>query len=191
MSNYISYQGTYIKENVKERILNISSVYENYDLSSNSSVNIPIKEYNDSSSQKLLHPTIDEFPNIDINEILKNTPKISFGLDIKEEMFKNTSFRKFISEIENGLFSFNEEFKFSFSVKLYYQKDWEVDYLRNIILLINFYDIPFKQELELWKDLSFFIRKRFRKSKNSVNSNELVQDFNKYNNTFYIKLDLT
>jgi len=49
MSNEASYQGTYIGETVKERILNQSSIYENYDLSSNSLIYAPISKIDDSS----------------------------------------------------------------------------------------------------------------------------------------------
>ncbi len=191
MSNEISYQGTYIGETVKERLLNNSSIYENYDLPANSSINVSILEEDYSSSQKLLYGESDEFPKNDITVILKFTPKISFDKDIKEEMFESASFWKFISEIENRIFSFKEEHKLSLSAKVLFQQDWEIESLRNIILLIRFDNIPFKEELKLWKMLTFFVREGLKISEDNIYSKELVKDFINYNNTFYIKLDLT
>ncbi|KKK40924.1 hypothetical protein LCGC14_0949390 [marine sediment metagenome] len=191
MSNEISYQGTYIGETVKERLLNNSSIYENYDLPANSSINVSILEEDYSSSQKLLYGESDGFPKNDITVILKFTPKISFDKDIKEEMFESASFWKFISEIENRIFSFKEEHKLSLSAKVLFQQDWEIESLRNIILLIRFDNIPFKEELKLWKMLTFFVREGLKISEDNIYSKELVKDFINYNNTFYIKLDLT
>jgi len=48
MSNEVSYQGTYLGETDEERILNESPIYENYDLSANSSINIQITKEEDS-----------------------------------------------------------------------------------------------------------------------------------------------
>ncbi len=191
MSNEISYQGTYIGETVKERLLNNSSIYENYDLPANSSLNVSILEEDYSSSQKLLYGESDEFLKIDITAILENTPKISFDKDIKEEMFESASFWKFISEIENRIFSFKEKYKLSLSAKVFFQQDWEIEGLRNIILLIKFDNIPFKKELKLWKMLTLFVREGFKISEDNMYSKELGKDFVNYSNTFYIKLDLT
>ena len=191
MSNEISYQGTYIGETVKERLLNNSSIYENYDLPANSSINVSILEEDYSSSQKLLYGESDEFLKIDITAILENTPKISFDKDIKEEMFESASFWKFISEIENRIFSFKEKYKLSLSAKVFFQQDWEIEGLRNIILLIKFDNIPFKKELKLWKMLTLFVREGFKISEDNMYSKELGKDFVNYSNTFYIKLDLT
>ena len=191
MSNEISYQGTYIGETFKERLLNNSSIYENYDLPANSSVNVSILEEDYSSSQKLFYGKSDEFPKIDITIILKNTPKISFDKDIKEEMFESASFWKFISEIENRIFSFKEKYKLSLSAKVFFQQDWEIEGLRNIILLIRFDNIPFKEELKLWKMLTFFVREGLKISEDNIYSKELIKDFIHYSNKFYIKLDLT
>ncbi len=191
MSNETSYQGTYVGETVKERLLNKSSIYEKYDLSANSSINVPILEEDDSSSQILLFGEFNEFPDIDIPIILKNTLKISFDKDIKEEMFENTSFRKYITEIENTLYLFKEEYGLAFNAKISFQQDWEIEELRNIILLIKFYNISFEEELKLWKNLSSFVRKGLQLTEDYMGSKELVKDFINYNNIFYIKLDLT
>jgi len=191
MSNDISYHGTYLGETVEESILNKSSIYENYDLSANSSINIPIPKEDDSSSQKLLISESDDFPKIDIPVILKNAPKISFDRDIKEEMLENVSFRKIISEIENRLFSFKEKYKLSFGANVHFQQDWEIEGLRNIILLIKFYNIPFKNELKLWKKLSFFVRQGLQLSEDFLGSKEFIKEFTEYSKEFYIKLDLT
>ncbi len=191
MSNDISYHGTYLGETVEESMLNKSSIYENYDLSANSSINIPIPKEDDSSSQKLLISESDDFPKIDIPVILKNAPKISFDRDIKEEMLENVSFRKIISEIENRLFSFKEKYKLSFGANVHFQQDWEIEGLRNIILLIKFYNIPFKNELKLWKKLSFFVRQGLQLSEDFLGSKEFIKEFTEYSKEFYIKLDLT
>lgn len=187
----ISYQGTYLGETVEESILNKSSIYKNYDLSANSSLNIPIPKEDDSSSQKFLISKSDDFPKIDISVILKNAPKISFDRDIKEEMFENVSFRRFISEVENRLFLFKEKYGIIFNTKIHFQQDWEIEGLRNIILLIKFYNIPFKNELKLWKKLSFFVRERLQLSEDFLVSKEFIKEFIEYSKEFYIKLDLT
>jgi len=191
MSNDISYQGTYLIEKAEERTLNKSSIYENYDLSSNSSINIPILKEDDSSSQKLLIGESDEFPDIDIPVILRNTPKISFDKDIKEKMFESGSFRRYISDIENRLFLFKEEYGIVFNAKIYFQQDWEIEELKNIILLIKFYNIPFKKELNLWRELSSYIREGLQLSKDFLGSKEFIKEFTEYSKEFYIKLDLT
>lgn len=184
MSNEISYHGTYLSETVEESKLYKSSIYENYDLSANSSINTPIPKDDDSSSQKLLISESNEFPKIDI-------PKISFERDIKEEMLENASFRKIISEIENRIFSFKEKYKLSFGANIHFQQDWEIEGLRNIILLIKFYNIPFKNELKLWKKLSFFVRQGLQLSEDFLGSKEFIKEFTEYSKDFYIKLDLT
>lgn len=191
MSNEVSYQGTYLGETVGERILNKSSTYENYDLPANSSINIPITKEDDSSSQKLLIGESDEFSDIDITVILENAPKISFDKDIKEEMFESASFRRYISEIENRLYLFKEEYRLVFIAKIYFQQDWEIEELRNIILLIKFYNIPFENELKLWKKLSFFVRQGLQLSEDFLASKEFFKEFTEYSKEFYIKLDLT
>jgi len=188
MSNEVSYQGTYLGETDEERILNESPTYENYDLSANSSINIPLTKEDDSSSQKLLN---DEFPDIDIPMILENAPKISFDNDIKEEMFESASFRRYISEIENRLYLFKEEYRLVLNVKIYFQQDWEIEELRNIILLIKFSNIPFENELKLWKKLSFFVRQGLQLSEDFLGSKEFIKEFTEYSKEFYIKLDLT
>ncbi|HDZ19190.1 hypothetical protein LCGC14_0586910 [marine sediment metagenome] len=194
MSNEISNQGTYIGETVKERLLNNSSIYENYDLPANSSLKVSILEEDYSSSEKRLYNESDEFPKTDISVILKNTPKISFDNEIKKEMFESVTFWKFISEIEKGIFSFIENNKLSLSAKVHFQQDWEIESLRNIILLIKFDNISFKKELKLWKQLSIYVRKRLQLSKDFIYSQEYIIEFNKYNKfnkDFYIELDLT
>ncbi|KKM61254.1 hypothetical protein LCGC14_1533530 [marine sediment metagenome] len=189
MSNEIGYQGTYLNETDEVKILNKSSVYENYDLSSNSSINIP-KE-TDASSQKLLISEFDGFPEFNIPVILKNAPKIFFNKDTKEEMFENASFRRYISEIENRLFLFKKEYRLVFNAEIYFQQDWEIEDLRNIILLIKFYNVPFENELKLWKKLSIYVREGLQLSKDFISSKEYVIELKKYNKDFYIKLDLT
>ncbi len=191
MSNEISYQGTYIGATVKERLLNNSSIYENYDLPANSSITVPILKEENSSSQKHLLGESVESSKDDFTVILKGTPKIQFDENIKKKMLKSDSFQRFISEIENRIFSFKENYKLSLSAKVQLKKDWEIEEFRNIILLIRFDSIPFKEELKLWKTFTFFVREGFKILEDNMNSKELVKDFIKYNNTFYIKLDLT
>ena len=191
MSNEISYQGTYIGETVKERLLNNSSIYENYDLPANSSITVPILKEENSSSQKHLLGESVESSKDDFTVILKGTPKIQFDENIKKKILKSDSFQRFISEIENRIFSFKDNYKLSLSAKVQLKKDWEIEEFRNIILLIRFDSIPFKEELKLWKMFTFFVREGFKISEDNMNSKELVKDFIKYNNTFYIKLDLT
>ena len=191
MSNEISYHGTYLGETDEERILNKSSIYENYDLPSNSSSNIPIIKIDDSSFQKLFNVESDEFLKIDIPVILKNVPKISFDKDIKEEMVESVSFRRYISEIEKNLYLFKEEYRLVFNAKIYFQQDWEIEELRNIILLIKFYNISFENELKLWKKLSFFVRQGLQLSEDFLGSKEFIKEFTEYSKAFYIKLDLT
>ncbi len=184
MSNDTSYQGTSIGEIVEERLLNKSSLYKNYDLSSNSSLNIPIID--DSSSQKLFNVESDEFPEIDTSIILRNVLKISFDNEIKNEMFENDSFRRYISEIENRLSLFNDEYGLVFYAKIYFQQDWEIEEIKNIILLIKFFNIPFKEELKLWNKLSSFVREGLQISEDFLSSKEFIE----FNKEFYIKLDL-
>ncbi len=191
MSNEISYQGTYIEATVKERLLNNSSIYENYDLPANSSITVPILKEENSSSQKHLLGESVESSKDDFTVILKGTPKIQFDENIKKKILKSDSFQRFISEIENRIFSFKDNYKLSLSAKVQLKKDWEIEEFRNIILLIRFDSIPFKEELKLWKMFTFFVREGFKISEDNMNSKELVKDFIKYNNTFYIKLDLT
>ena len=154
MSYEISYEGTSLDENVEELTLNESYIYKNYGISAKSSINIPKTRNDDSSSQKLIFIDSDEISEDYKYPILKPASLISFDMDVKEEMFEKVSFRKFISEIEKNLFLFEEKYKISFNVKISYQQDWEVEDLRNIILLIKFNYIPFKEELKLWKKLS-------------------------------------
>ena len=191
MSNEASYQGTNLGDTDEERILNESPIYENYDLSANSSINLPFTKEDDSSSQKGLIGEFAEFPNIDIPVILENAPKISFDKDIKEEMFESASFRRYISEIENRLYLFKEEYRLVFIAKIFFQQDWEIEELRNIILLIKFYNIPFENELKLWKKLSFFVRQGLQLSEDFLVSKEFIKEFTEYSKEFYIKLDLT
>ncbi len=191
MSDEVSYHGTYLGETDEERLLNKSSIYDNYDLSSNSSSNIPITKIDDSSSQKLFNVESDEFLKIDIPVILKNVPKISFDKDIKEEMVENVSFRRYISEIENRLYLFKEKYRLVFNAKIYFQQDWEIEELRNIILLIKFYNISFENELKLWKKLSFFVKQGLQLSEDFLDSKEFIKEFTEYSKAFYIKLDLT
>ncbi len=190
MSYTSSYQDISSNKMVDEIPSNKSFIYENYDISANSSVNIPIRRNDDSSSQKFLIVDSDEFPENYMPSILKYAPTISFDKEIKEEMFQNISFQKFISEIEYMLFHFTEKYQISLKAKIYYQKDWEIEDVRNIILLLKLYNMTFEGELKLWEDLSHFVRRGLRTSGFYLKSKGILRDFEEYSKLFYIKLDL-
>lgn len=191
----MSYNNTYPDTSsdimIEATLSNKSNIYEIYNFPAISTVkDVTLIKNDDSTSQKLKNIDSDEYPKIEESPILKHAPKISFNDDVKEEMFQNISFRKFISEIEKGLFIFTEMHQISFDVKIYFQQDWEVKNLKNIILLIKFYDFPFKEELIIWENLSHFIRKELDMSKFYIQSKEIFKDYMNYNKLFYIKLDL-
>lgn len=191
MSYNIDYPGTSFDKIIGEILSNESISYEIYDPIAISTIKeITTVRNDDSSSQKFEIIDSDEFPKIKESPILKYALKVSFDKEIKEKMYRNISFRKFISEIEKLLFIFTEMRNISFDGKIYFQQDWEVKDLKNIILKIKFHNIQFERELWLWEDLSHFIRKELRMGEFYVDSREIVIDFENYSKVFYIKVDL-
>ncbi len=192
MSDNIFYQDASSDINAEVILPNKSNFNE---IQSTSAISITkdvsIIKNDDSSSQKVVIIDSDDSLKFKESLILKYAPKISFDKDIKEEMYRNISFRKFISEIENGLFIFTEMHNISFDAKIYFQQDWEVKDLKTIILKIKFHNIQFEAELWLWEELSHFIRKMSKMAKFYVNSKEEIIDFENYNKLFYIEVDLT
>lgn len=191
MSDNIFYQDASSDINAEVILPNKSNFNEIHSPSAISiTKDVSIIKNDDSSSQKVVIIDSDDSLKFKESLILKYAPKISFDKDIKEEMYRNISFRKFISEIENGLFIFTEIRKISFDAKISYQQDWEVKDLKNIILKIKFHNLHFEYVLWLWEELSHFIRKMLRISELYVSFKEEIMDFENYNKLFYIKVDL-
>ncbi len=185
MSNDLSYQEPFSEEIVNQIRRDISFKQVINEASAKSSKDILLARSNDTTSYKYSYDDSEKFPDIS-----KNKLKISFDIEIKEEMFQNISFQKFIMELEYLLFLFMEKCEFSLEFRLSYQKDWEVENVYNTLLLLKIYEMDFKEELKIWKDLSQFIRKGFRNSEFLLKNRNHVKDFEEYINLFYIKLKL-
>lgn len=176
-----------------EEPLSIQSIsYELHFLSAISTIKEnPIIKNDESSSFKIESNDSDEIPETKEFSVKKKFFKISFDYAIKDEMYQNESFMRFISEIEKELFVFSELYKILFVVNIYFQQDWEVKDLKNIILKIKFLGISFKKEMILWEKLSQFIRKILKISEFNITSKEIMADFIDFNKRFYIKVDLS
>lgn len=114
---------------------------------------------------------------------------LEFSEDIKNEIINNIAFKDFISEIEKGLFEYGKKIKVKTESKLLLEEDWEIPNYTKMILLIKFEGIPFKSELNNWKELNDSIFKGINKIIDT-SSEPLKQEFKTLKKKFFIKLDL-
>ncbi len=105
-------------------------------------------------------------------------------------MYQKETFLRFISEIERCLLIFANFYKISFNAEIHFQQDWEVKDVKNIILQLKVFNISFKEELFIWKQLSHFIRKVLKMFEFNSISEEELDDYINYNKDFYIKINL-
>jgi len=99
----------------------------------------------------------------DLSNLMENG-KISliFSPEIENQMVSDKIFTKFINIVEGGLKEFiylNNIHKITHN--FYFKKDWEIPDQKNLILSLDFKELPTTQEkIELWNDITLFIQEK-------------------------------
>ena len=191
MSKNIIYPDTSSLLPLDINLPNQSIQHEYHNLSAISGLEDILIARNDDSSI-LKHKFQEFFDYVKKTELNKNqyTPNLFFSDDIKEEMYQKESFLMYISEIERSLFIFSNLYKISFKAEIHFQQDWEIKQVNNIIIQLKFYNISFKEQMGIWRQISYFIRKILKVMNLNCISEGEIEKYLTYNKNLYIKLDL-
>lgn len=125
-----------------------------------------------------------------IDLIMSDTKSIDFSEELEDEMQKNNNLIKFISEIEIAINDFFISETVNLNIKIFFEEDWEDENIKKIILLLDFQDISFENELFLWKKLTNYIMIKIN-NLISYTLEDSKKDIIFFNKNFFIKLDLT
>ncbi len=114
---------------------------------------------------------------------------ISFSSEIKDKQLQNDNFVFFLEKLCENLTIFLREHNLVLNGELYTENDWEVPEWENIILLIKFGGLPFKKEMEVWKEMSNTVMKNLLNIFNSC-KNDSRDDLIDFFKRFYIQLKI-
>ena len=104
-------------------------------------------------------------------------------------MIRDSTFRKFISEIERSLNEFINLENVRLENRIFFEEDWEIPDYKKLVLSLNFKGIPFKQEMSIWKKINTITYERI-KSMIPYSSEEQVKKIKELKKIFFIKLEM-
>lgn len=122
-------------------------------------------------------------------EVISASLSLIFSEKIENLININTTFRKWISQIEIGLNNFIEIKNINMESSIFFEEDWEIPDYEKIVLFLNFKGIPFNQELSLWKFISKIIYDRI-KSLILISSEVDSRKIKEWKKRFFIKLNM-
>ena len=89
---------------------------------------------------------------------------ITASTEIMEKLTIDEVFREFVSIITEGLEEFISKFDIKIDYEFYFRKDWEIQNQENLILFIDFLEIPdFKEKIEKSNEITLFIEEKIIK----------------------------
>ncbi len=121
-----------------------------------------------------------DFPHIDIIPL-------EFSNEVEDLIIQNSTFRKFIKEIERSLNEFLEFINVRWENKIFFEENWELPDYKKLVLNLNFKDIPFKQQMSLWKAINARTYDRI-KSMILYSSEQQVRRIKKLKRNFFIEI---
>lgn len=124
-----------------------------------------------------------------IKEVISTRLSLKFNEKVEDLMNLDPNFRKFISQIEIGLNKFIKIKHMSISSTIFFEIDWEIPDYEKLVLFLNFEDIPFNEELKLWKKIGSIIYERI-KSLIAISSEEDIKIIKEWKKNFFIKVDM-
>jgi len=142
---------------------------------------IDLNKYNISSSIEPKKNLLD-FTHIDIIPL-------EFSNEVENSIIRDSIFRKFINEIERSLNEFLEFINVRWENKIFFEEDWELPNYKKLVLNLNFKDIPFNQQMSLWKEINTKTYDRI-KSMILYSSKQQVRRIQKLKKNFFIKLEM-
>lgn len=169
------------KETVEPIIKKYPSLKEAIYSSLISQEEMDLNKYNISSSIEPKKIVLD-FPHIDIIPL-------EFSNEVENSIIRDSTFRKFINEIERGLNEFLEFINVRWENKIFFEEDWELPDYKKLVLNLNFKDIPFKQQMSLWKAINARTYDRI-KSMVLYSSEQQVRRIKKLKRDFFIELEI-
>lgn len=140
-----------------------------------------LNKYNILSSIETKKIVLD-FPHIDIIPL-------EFSNEVEDLIIQDSTFRKFINEIERSLNEFLEFINVRWENKIFFEEDWELPNYKKLVLNLNFKDIPFNQQMSLWKEINTKTYDRI-KSMILYSSKQQVRRIQKLKKFFFIKLEM-
>jgi hypothetical protein len=144
-------------------------------------VEIDLNKYSISSSIEPEKIVLDS-PYIDIIPL-------EFSNEVENLIIRDSTFRKFINEIERSLNKFLEFENVRLENKIFFEEDWELPNYKKLVLNLNFKDILFKQQMSLWKVINTITYNRI-KSMILYSSEQQVRRIKKLKKNFFIKLEI-
>jgi hypothetical protein len=114
--------------------------------------------------------------------------QLQISSDLIDEMIKDKTLRKFISYIEYNLSEFLKSRKLKANCKLFFQKEWEIPKILNIIFSINFKGLTFKEKMKHWDEIIELIEGKIDILIES-NSGEMKEQLIELKWRFYLSLD--
>lgn len=123
-----------------------------------------------------------------------NSPQINiiplkFSNEVEKLIIRDSTFRKFISEIERSLNEFINLENVRLDIRIFFEEDWEIPDYKKLVLSLNFKGIPFKQEMTFWKKINTITYERI-KSIIPYSSEEQVKKIKELKKNFFIKLEM-
>ena len=121
-----------------------------------------------------------DFPHIDIIPLV-------FSNEVENSIIRDLTFRKFINEIERSLNEFLEFINVRWENKIFFEEDWELPDYKKLVLNLNFKDIPFKQQMLLWKAIN---KRTYDRIKSMIlySSEQQVRRIKKLKRNFFIEI---
>jgi len=138
-------------------------------------------KYSISSSIKPQKIVLD-FPHIDIIPL-------EFSNEVENLIIRDSTFRKFINKIERSLNEFLEFENVRLENKIFFEEDWEFPKNKKLVLNLNFKDIPFKQQMSLWKAINTITYDRI-KSMILYSSEQQVRRIKNLKRNFFIEIEM-
>ena len=144
-------------------------------------VEIDLNKYSISSSIEPKKSVLDS-PHIDIIPL-------EFSNEVENSIIRDSTFRKFINEIERSLNEFLEFINVRWKNKIFFEEDWEIPDYKKLVLNLNFKDIPFKQQMSLWKAINTKTYDRI-KSMIIYSSEQQVRMIKNLKSNFFIEIEM-
>ena len=127
--------------------------------------------------------------NINLDELLESEDFLQFDDEIINEILDDSVFMKFINQVEISLIRFMEKNSQKFNCKLLFEVDFEIPYLKKIILSININDMDIQKKLNFWDQIDDSLRINIEEHANFLPI-EQKNKFLNYNRNFYTDVQL-
>lgn len=122
-------------------------------------------------------------------DITSRRLSLKFSEEVENLIILDSTFRKFISQVERGLNEFFEQENLIFENNIFFEEDWEIPNYEKLVLSLSFKGIAFEREMLMWKRINDIIYYRI-KSMILISSEEYAKRIKKLKKAFFIKLEM-